>query len=46
MSEPKGIDVNLLYTVVLREIENDTVQEVNTDLYSSISEYLGHLKSE
>lgn len=46
MSESKRIDVNSLYTVLLREIENDIVQEVNTDLYSSISEYLGQLKSE
>jgi len=46
MSESKGIDVNSLYTVLLRETENDTVQEANTDLYSSISEYLGQLKSE
>ena len=46
MSESKGIEVNSLYTVLLRETENETIQEINSDLYSSISKYLGQLKSE
>ena len=46
MSESKRIDVNSLYTVLLRETENDSVQEINSDLYSLISTYLGQLKSE
>ena len=46
MSESKGIEVNSLYAVLLRETENDTAQEINSDLYSSISVFLGQLKSE
>ena len=40
------IDVNSLYSFLLRETENDTVQEVPTDLYISISDFIGNLKSE
>ena len=46
MSESKKIDVNLLYTILLRETENDAVQEVSSDLYTSISDFVGQLKSE
>ena len=46
MSESKRTDANSLYTILLRETENDSVQEVNTDLYTSISEFVGQLKSE
>lgn len=40
------INVNLLHGTVLREIENDTVQELAPDLYLSISEFLGKLRRE
>ena len=46
MSEAKKIDVNSLYSVLLREVENDSVQELDPELYASISEYVGKLKSE
>lgn len=46
MSETKKIDVNTLYSVLLREIENDQVQEIDPDFYKMLSEYLGKLKSE
>ena len=46
MSDSKKIDANLLYTILLRETENDPVQEVNSDLYTSISDTVGQLKSE
>ena len=46
MSETKKIDVNLLYAVLVREIENDQVQEIDSGFYTSLSEYLGKLKSE
>jgi DNA replication factor GINS len=46
MSETKKIDVNSLYTVLLREIENDQVQEIDSDFYRILSEYLGKLKNE
>ena len=44
MSEIK-IDVNSLYAILLREIENDSVQEVDPNLYRSIGGFLGNLKN-
>jgi len=46
MSEIKKIDINSLYAIVLRETENETIQEIDPDLYSSISNFIGKLKSE
>lgn len=46
MSETKKIDLNSLYAVLVREIENDQVQEIDRAFYTSLSEYLGKLKSE
>lgn len=46
MSELKEIDVNSLYLVLLRETENDIAQEVNPELYISISNFVGKIKSE
>ncbi|MGQ0376572.1 MAG: DNA replication complex subunit Gins51 [Nitrososphaerota archaeon] len=40
------IDVNSLYATLLRETENDTIQEVSPDLYTSISNFVSKLKSE
>lgn len=44
--EETQIDVNSLYATLLRETENDTVQEVSPDLYISISNFVSKLKSE
>ncbi|MEX0657212.1 MAG: hypothetical protein WD154_06680 [Nitrosopumilaceae archaeon] len=44
--EETEIDVNLLYAILLRETENDTVQEVSPDLYILISNFISKLKSE
>lgn len=46
MSEIKKIDVNSLYNILLREIENDSVQEIDSQLYYSISDLLGKLKNQ
>ncbi|HXG14235.1 MAG TPA: hypothetical protein VNK25_03795 [Candidatus Nitrosotenuis sp.] len=46
MSETKKIDLTSLYSVLVREIENDQVQEIDRAFYTSLSEYLGKLKSE
>ena len=46
MSEIKKIDVNTLYNILLREIQNDSVQEIDSGLYYSISEMLGKLKNQ
>ena len=44
MTEIK-IDVNSLYAILLREVENETVQEVDPNLYHNIGEFLGNLKN-
>ena len=46
MSEARNIDLNSLYSVLLREIENDRVQEMDPSFYRSLSEYLGKLKED
>ena len=46
MSETKKIDVNSLYAVLLREAENDSVQEIDPKLYNNIAEFLGNLKNQ
>ncbi|MFQ5572989.1 MAG: hypothetical protein ACE5EJ_01930 [Nitrosopumilaceae archaeon] len=46
MSGPKEIDVNLLYGIVLRETENENIQEIDPNLYTSISDFIGKLKRE
>ncbi len=46
MSEKNKIDVKYLQTVVLRESENNPIQELDSNLYSSISKFVGSLKSE
>jgi len=46
MSDVKKIDIHSLYQLTLRETENDTVQEVDPNLYNSISNFIGKLKRE
>lgn len=46
MSETTEIDLSTLFGITQRETENDTVQEVNPELYTSISEFIGKLKRE
>lgn len=46
MSETKKIDVNSLYSILLREAENDSVQELDPKFYNNIAEFLGNLKNQ
>ncbi|HJT10792.1 MAG TPA: hypothetical protein VJ771_08415 [Candidatus Nitrosotalea sp.] len=46
MSETKKIDANSLYALLLREVENDSVQELDSKLYNNIAEFLGNLKNQ
>jgi DNA replication factor GINS len=46
MSEQNEINVNYLHRLALQELENDAVQEIKSDLYSSISKLLKNLKNE
>ena len=46
MSETKKIDVNSLYGILLREVENDSVQEVDPNLYNNLAQFLGNIKNQ
>ena len=46
MSEENKIDIKYLQLLVLQESENDTIQKLNSNLYNSISKYIGILKAE
>ena len=46
MSEQNEINIKNLHTLVLRESETDVIQEIDSNLYNSISELIKNLKSE
>ena len=46
MSEQNKINIKYLHILVLQESESDTIQEIDSDLYNSISELIKNLKSE
>ena len=46
MSEQNEINVNYLHKLVVQESENDAIQNINSNLYNSISEFLKNLKNE
>ena len=45
MSEQDEISINHLYATVSLESENNTIQEVDSDIYRSTSKLIGNLKS-
>ena len=45
MSEQNEINIKYLHTLVLRESETDTIQEIDFNLYNSISDLIKNLKS-
>jgi len=46
MSEQNKININYLQTLVLQESETDTIQEIDSNLYNSVSKLIKNLKSE
>ena len=46
MSEQNKININYLQTLVLQESESDTMQEIDSNLYNSVSKFIKNLKSE
>ena len=46
MSEQNKINVNYLHILVLQESETDTIQEIDSNLYNSVSKLIKNLKSE
>ena len=45
MAEQNKINIRYLHTLVLQESESDTIQEIDSNLYNSISELIKILKS-
>jgi len=46
MSESNEITINSLHSIVLREAESDTIQEIESNFYLKLSEFLGNLKKQ
>ena len=46
MSEQNKLNINSLNILILQEAETDSIQEIDSDLYNSISELIKSLKSE
>ena len=46
MSKQNEININYLHRLVLQESESDTIQEIDSNLYNSISKLIENLKSE
>lgn len=44
MSETSEIDLNSLHSVVLKETESDTIEEINPAFYRNLSDFIGNLK--
>jgi len=46
MSEQNKLNINSLNALILQEAETDSIQEIDSNLYNSISELIKNLKSE
>ena len=46
MSEESEMNINNLHAIVLQESETDVIQEIDPNLYNSISELIKNLKNE
>ena len=46
MAEQNKININYLNTLALQESETDTIQEIDSNLYNSISDLIKNLKGE
>ena len=46
MSQPNPINISFLHTFILRESENEAIQELKPNFYESLSKFIGDLKKE
>ncbi len=46
MSQPNPINITFLHTFVLRESENEAIQELDPNFYESLSKFIGNLKKQ
>ena len=46
MSELNEIDINSFHSIVLRETESDSIQELDPNFYRNLSDFIGNLKKQ
>ena len=46
MSQPNPTNITFLHTFVLRESENEAIQELDANFYELLSKFIGNLKNE
>ncbi|NNM36319.1 MAG: DNA replication complex GINS family protein [Nitrosopumilus sp.] len=46
MSESNPIDINSLHHIVLREIENDSLLEIDSNFYRDLADFIGNLRKQ
>ena len=46
MSSLTKIDVNLLYTLLKNEFEDNSIQKIDSNFYQKTSEFIGNLKNQ
>ena len=46
MAQPNPINISFLYTFILQESENESIQKLDPNFYESLSKYIGDLKNE
>ena len=46
MSQPSPINITFLHAFILRESENEAIQDLDPNFYESLSKYIGYLKNE
>ena len=46
MSELSEIDIHSLHAITLREMESESIQELEPDFYRNLSDFLGNLKKQ
>ncbi len=46
MSESNQIDINSLHQTVLREIENDSISEIDPNFYRNLADFIGNLQKQ
>ncbi len=46
MSESNQIDIHSLHHAVLRETENDSLLEIDSDFYRNLADFIGNLQKQ
>jgi len=46
MSQPSPINITFLHAFILRESENEAIQDLDPNFYESLSKFIGNLKNE